>query len=109
VRFLVDEQLPPALADWLIAAGHIAEHVSAVGLARAADKIIWGEATRLGAAIVSKDEDFAQRRNLQTDGPPVIWVRLGNMRTAPLLQAFESSLPAIVAALQRGDRLVELV
>jgi predicted nuclease of predicted toxin-antitoxin system len=33
MRFLVDAQLPPALARWLAEKGHDARHVADVGLA----------------------------------------------------------------------------
>ncbi len=59
MRFLVDAQLPPALAGWLAGNGHQAEHVGAVGLQSASDAAIWDYALREGAAIITKDDDFA--------------------------------------------------
>jgi predicted nuclease of predicted toxin-antitoxin system len=41
VKFLVDAQLPPALARWIEEKGHVAEHVRDVGLASATDDAIW--------------------------------------------------------------------
>lgn len=38
-RFLIDAQLPPALARWLVAQGHAAEHVNDAGLDGADDPI----------------------------------------------------------------------
>jgi predicted nuclease of predicted toxin-antitoxin system len=58
MRFLIDAQLPPALARWLSSAGHDAEHVADIGLAGARDGEIWTYALSAGAVIVSKDEDF---------------------------------------------------
>ena len=55
-----------------------------------------------------KDEDFAVRR-LLSDGPAVVWLRLGNTRRAALLSRLEAALPAIVAALEQGDPLIEIV
>jgi predicted nuclease of predicted toxin-antitoxin system len=46
VRFLVDAQLPPALARWLRDAGCEAEHVEDAGLRAAADGAIWAQALR---------------------------------------------------------------
>ena len=40
MRFLVDAQLPPALARWLVAAGHEAEHVGDRGMEAASDAAI---------------------------------------------------------------------
>ena len=41
MRFLVDSQLPPALARWLTAAGHPSEHVADVAMAAAPDQSVW--------------------------------------------------------------------
>jgi predicted nuclease of predicted toxin-antitoxin system len=40
-HFLVDAQLPPLLARWLIEHGHQAEHVSDIGLQSSSDRQIW--------------------------------------------------------------------
>jgi predicted nuclease of predicted toxin-antitoxin system len=64
VRFLVDAQLPPALARRLAAWGHVAEHVADVGMATAPDHRVREYAAEVGAAIVTKDEDFAVWRLL---------------------------------------------
>lgn len=108
MRFLVDAQLPPALARRLEALGHVAEHVADRGMASASDDVIHNYAAGVGAVIVTKDEDFAVRR-LLVDGPAVVWLRLGNTRRATLLNRVESDLPALVAALERGETLVEIV
>jgi predicted nuclease of predicted toxin-antitoxin system len=62
----------------------------------------------VGAVIVTKDEDFAVRRLLM-GGPSVVWLRLGNTRRVALLARVEAEVPAIVAALERGETLVEVV
>ena len=108
MRFLVDAQLPPALARQLEALGHRAEHVADCGLADAPDDAIRNYAADAGAIIVTKDEDFAVRRLLQP-GPSVVWLRLGNSRRRALLARVEAELPAIVLALDRGETLVEVV
>ena len=41
MRFLVDAQLPPALARMLTDHGHHAEHVTDVGPADASDRELW--------------------------------------------------------------------
>jgi predicted nuclease of predicted toxin-antitoxin system len=59
MRFLVDAQLPPALARRLAAQGHVAEHVSDHKLEGASDTAIWNFALGASAVTISKDEDFA--------------------------------------------------
>ena len=109
MRLLVDAQLPPALARWLGERGHEATHVLDEGLLEAGDKQIWEHATRLGAGIVTKDEDFVHLHTLHPEGPVVIWVRLGNTTRRELLAGFSGFLPSIEAALAAGERLIELL
>lgn len=108
MRFLVDAQLPPALARWLAKQGCEAEHVFDLGLAGADDRTIWHHAVRHGLVIVTKDEDFALRRALEETGPAVVWIRVGNTRTGLLLRWFTPLLGDILAALQRGEKLLEI-
>jgi predicted nuclease of predicted toxin-antitoxin system len=108
VRFVVDAQLPPALARWIAGQQHDAEHVADVGLTAASDREIWRYAEAAGAVIVTKDEDFARRRSLESEGPPIVWLRLGNTRRAELLRQFGHAFPMILAALARHERLIEV-
>ncbi len=108
MRFLVDAQLPPALARWFVASGHEAEHVGDKGMQAASDTAIWDYALASSAAIVTKDEDFAQRKVLTAAGPVVVWIRLPNTRRRELLAWFETILPDVLAALERGETLVEV-
>ncbi|HVJ52994.1 MAG TPA: DUF5615 family PIN-like protein [Aliidongia sp.] len=108
MRFLVDAQLPPALAVWLTAKGHEAAHVGEVGMQAASDAAIWDYALESSSAIVTKDEDFAQRKVLADTGPVVVWIRLPNTRRRDLLAWFETVLPDVLTALERGETLVEV-
>jgi len=108
VRFLVDAQLPPALARWLCDNGHEGTHLLDQGLLEAADTRIWEEAERLGAVIVSKDEDFVHLRTLKPDGPSLVWVRVGNTTRRDLIAWFAQLLPEIERALLAGERLIEV-
>jgi predicted nuclease of predicted toxin-antitoxin system len=92
-----------------MAQGHEAEHVADRGLGTASDNAIWDYASTAGAVIVTKDEDFAQRKILQEGGPRVVWVRLLNTRRRELLLWFETMLPRVLEALERGETLIEIV
>jgi predicted nuclease of predicted toxin-antitoxin system len=107
LRFLVDAQLPPALARRLAALGHRAEHVADCGLAQASDDAIRGYATSVSAVIVTKDEDFAVHRVLH-GGPSVVWIRIGNTRRAELLRRIEADFEKLIRALDAGETLVEI-
>jgi predicted nuclease of predicted toxin-antitoxin system len=109
MRFLVDAQLPPALARWRVSKGYEAEHVADVGLASAPDNEIWRYALAVGSVIISKDEDFALRKVMASEGPALVWVRLPNSRRRELLSWFEQVLPHIDLALKRGESQIEVV
>ena len=109
MRFLVDAQLPPALARWLVGQGHEARHVADLAMSAASDRAIWGRAVALGATLVTKDEDFVTLRALgAANAPAVVWVRIGNSTKRVLLERFSTALPAIVDALERGETIVQL-
>jgi predicted nuclease of predicted toxin-antitoxin system len=108
MRFLVDAQLPPALAHWLSERGHDATHVLHHGLLNASDRAIWEEAQRLGAIIISKDEDFVNFRTLTPEGPALIWVRVGNTTRRELLARFSALMPEVERQLLAGEKLIEV-
>lgn len=109
MRFLVDAQLPPALARHLISIGHEAEHVGDVGLLGASDERIWERANAIGAVLVTKDEDFVTMRALSKHGgPAVIWVRIGNTAKRVLIARFDVAFANIVEALKRGETVVQV-
>ena len=53
MQFLVDAQLPPALARWISAQGYPARHVADIGMASALDPEIWDRAYGDGAIILN--------------------------------------------------------
>jgi predicted nuclease of predicted toxin-antitoxin system len=108
LRFLVDAQLPPALARWLASRGHEAAHVFDRGLTSADDRTIWRDAESTDSIILTKDEDFALLKAIEPEGPKVVWIRLGNTRRQALLEWFEQMLPEVLVALERGDSLIEV-
>ena len=109
MKFLVDAQLPPALARWLKETGHEAEHVEDLGLREGSDAAIWARALQSGAIIITKDEDFAARSVQSTAPPVIVWFRIGNTTNRALHAWFEPRLPGIVQLVAQGNRLVEVV
>jgi predicted nuclease of predicted toxin-antitoxin system len=83
-------------------------HVADIGLASASDSVIWSHAATIGAVLITKDEDFVMLRALDNNGPPVVWVRIGNTTKRALLGQFAEKFAAIVASLERGDTIIEI-
>ena len=108
MKFLVDAQLPPALAHWLREAGYDAQAVREVGLREADDGAIWRHAQAQGRVVVTKDEDFAQRAQTGTAGPVIVWLRIGNTSNAALRAWLVPQLPELVRLIGQGYRLVEV-
>ncbi len=110
MRFLVDAQLPPALAVLLREHGHEAQAVREVGLRDANDGDIWNFASQNGMILTTKDEDFAQRvLSGRGAGPAVLWLRVGNCSNRALREWLTPLLSPAVEAIERGERLVEVV
>lgn len=103
MRFVVDAQLPPALACYLTSRGHEAVHVGDLGMAAAEDGAIWRYALDADAAIVTKDEDFVNRATIATRGPAIVWIRVGNTSKRALLEWFAPMVPPIEQALVAGE------
>lgn len=108
MRFLVDAQLPPALARMLTARGHLAEHVIDIGPGDASDRDLWLYALEHAAVIITKDEDFPSIRHFESPAPSMVWVRIGNTRRVVLLERVDAALDEIVAAIDAGQQMIEL-
>jgi predicted nuclease of predicted toxin-antitoxin system len=108
VKFLVDANLPPALAQWLVSEGHEAQHVADLGMQAAADREIWQHAGDSGACIVTKDEDFVLLQALDRAGPVVVWIRIGNAVRNVLMRRLPVLWPEVMSAIERGEKVVEV-
>ena len=108
MRWIVDAQLPPALARLLQQRGHEAEHVEDAGLRHAGDSEIWERALECGAVIITKDEDFPSRAWVSSIAPSIVWLRIGNASRRALLGWIEPLLPDIDARLQQGEKIIEV-
>jgi len=107
VKFLIDQQLPRSLVAFIRSRGHEAAHIKDLGLAEADDRVIWREARRMGAAIISRDGDFSQAL-IGIGSPQIVWVRLGNCSNVHLMSRFGEVWDRIVEELESGASLLEL-
>jgi predicted nuclease of predicted toxin-antitoxin system len=68
---------------------------------------IWRYALKTGAGIITKDEDFILMA-LASAGPPIVWLRLGNVSRVALLDSIGKTIAEIVNAIEAGERVVEI-
>ena len=108
MKFLVDNQLPPALARF-ISEDLRAEalHVADAGLRDGTDADIWSYASKNDFVLITKDDDFVTLYS-RAPSAKLLWVRIGNCRRARLLEVFERQWQRILVRLEQGERFVEL-
>lgn len=107
MKFLIDNQLPKALAEHLRGREQDCQHVLDAGLSGASDfHLPPSEAEE--RILISKDEDFLYLAGRPNAKLKLVWVRLGNCRTAALLAAFDRFWPTIESCFASGDRIVEI-
>lgn len=108
MRFIVDEQLSPGVAEWLKSKGHEADHIRTLEGLQTTDRRIVDLAVDLNAIIVSKDADFAELLGRAASGLQLVRVRIGNTQNRVLIARLESEWPRIERELAAGARIVEL-
>lgn len=108
MKFLIDAQLPPALAAQLRALGHDAVHVTAILPGNAPDTALLAHAAAYAMVIVSKDGDFVQLAAQARQPVQLLWVRLGNCSTATLVSRLIEALDELLPALADGQAVVAL-
>jgi predicted nuclease of predicted toxin-antitoxin system len=114
VRFLIDNALPPSLADLLRAAGYDSVHVRAYGMQAAKDEEILHRALAEDRSVVSADSDFSAILAAQeAEHPSFILFRDPNLLVArdyvnmllPALPLLEPELLSGCVAVFRNSRL----
>jgi predicted nuclease of predicted toxin-antitoxin system len=108
MRFLVDAQLPPALAQWIAKRGCSASAVRELGLRDSDDGSIFNLAHEQGWILVTKDEDFVARCLGLAGCPQVVWLRIGNCTNPRLFAVLESLWGEIMKRIENGEFLIEV-
>lgn len=108
MRFLVDNQLPSALARFLVSIGSDAAHVLDLELAQSGDAELWSFAVENKFVLISKDHDFLHFLDRTAPDGQLIWVRVGNCRRQALLEVVARVWPETLALVTAGERLIEI-
>lgn len=108
MKFLIDNNLSPLLADALKAAGHDAVHVRDLGLQAAPDEIVLERADAGEQVLISADTDFGGLLSRsQADGPSVILIRrLVGRRAAEQAAIILANLDQVADDLTAGAMVV---
>jgi predicted nuclease of predicted toxin-antitoxin system len=91
LKLLVDENLPPRLADELADLFPESVHVSSVDLGSTPDEVIWEYAKANGFIFVTKDKDFANLSLAWGEPPKVVLLLIGNCSTTELTRLIRNN------------------
>lgn len=108
-KLLLDAQLPDTLADMLREASYNAKHVKELGIEKSKDRQIWEYAMLHKYAIMTKDKDFRDWILVRSEGPIIIWLRIGNCSNLVLINWLIPMMPRVVEAVENGEKLIDLV
>ena len=109
MKFWVDAQLPPQLAEWLAVEFQVeANSLRDLGLRDAADLDIFHQARQPGIVLISKDSNFVELVSRFGAPPQLLWVPCGNVTNRRLQAVFTSAGRTAMNLLAEGQAIVEI-
>ena len=109
MKFWIDAQLPPLLAEWMSAQFNVeAFSLRTLGLRDASDAVIFQAAQQQGIVIISKDSDFIELVSRYGPPPQLIWVTCGNVTNRQLQIVFNKTFAESLELLEAGQVMVEI-
>lgn len=108
MKFLLDENQSPLIADLLAEAGHDTVHVRDINLRTSSDEKVLVAARNSGRVVISGDTDFGELLAASNaDGPSVVLLRRQQQRRAREIAALILvNLEHIAADLESGAVVV---
>lgn len=105
----VDAQLSPQLAAWItVHCGVAAFPLRELGLRDAEDELIFAEARKANAVVLTKDSDFVDLLHRHGPPPKVIWLTCGNTSNLRLQEILTLHFALAWQLLVSGEMLVEV-
>ncbi len=106
----LDNQLPPALARWIVSTFDVpCFAIRDLGLSRADDRTVFDQARLAGVrAILTKDKDFAELGLRLGPKPGIVLLAIGNASTANLMRVLAARLMPALRLIDGGEAIVEI-
>ncbi|MBF2055990.1 MAG: DUF5615 family PIN-like protein [Cyanobacterium sp. T60_A2020_053] len=109
MKFWIDAQLPPQLADWLKETFLVeAFSLRDLGLRDAEDREIFEKAKSEEVIIITKDRDFLELINRFNSPPQILWVTCGNVTNRSLKIIFAETFVSALELFKQGEKIVEI-
>ena len=106
MRFLVDANLSPRVAEWLRNEGYDAVHVFDIGLNQAGDRQIFEEAASRRQILLTSDLDFGEIVARSPTPISVLILRLRSTATDNVTKRLEVTLMQAASALEDGALVI---
>lgn len=107
MRFLIDENISPLVAEALRQHGYAAQHVREIGLKGQPDPEIMAYARQKGRCLITLDEDFADLRRYPLGSHAgIIRLRLKFAPSSAVIRCLTQLLPQLPTDLLKKGSLV---
>lgn len=108
MKFLLDQNVSPALVGLLADADHLAEHVRDLGLREARDDVVLAAARDADAVLISSDTDFGEllARSNANEPSVILMRRQEGRRASEIASLIVVNLQAVADDLASGAIVV---
>ena len=108
MKFLLDQNVSPALVVLLADADHVAEHIPDLGMREAPDDVVLAAARDADAVLISSDTDFGEllARSNANDPSVILLRRQEGRRASEIASLIVANLQAVADDLASGAIVV---
>jgi predicted nuclease of predicted toxin-antitoxin system len=109
MKFLVDEQLPPLLVDWLLERQYDTIYATALAAGkRITDHDICQCSIDEQRVVITKDEDFLTTYLMKKQPYKLIYLTVDNIKNRQLLDRFRANFDSWEFQLEAGANVLEV-